>query len=141
LGRHGLVDYVVSDISCSSMSSCVAVGYSTPCAGSPSVCPVHGLTWVLNGSGWSVRRASGSGYDTVSCVSATWCLGSAARRVALWNGQRWSTTLELRGRRQLAAVSCASATACLAISDDGRLAEQWNGAGFSRVAPPSSPGQ
>jgi hypothetical protein len=78
----------ISDVSCSSMSACTAVGFWAECAGGPVACPVHGRAWVLNRSRWSVHSVSGGGYDTVSCVSANSCVGAAARELSVWNGKR-----------------------------------------------------
>jgi hypothetical protein len=36
----------------------------------------------------------------------------------------------------LAGVSCTSVSACIAVSDDGKLAEQWNGQRWNRVPSP-----
>lgn len=129
----------ISDLSCSSMSACIAVGFWAECAGSPQVCPRRGLTWRLNGSRWSVHSVSGGGYDTVSCVSANWCVGAAPRQLSLWNGKRWSTTFKLRGRGQMFAdVSCTSVNACIAVSEDGKVAEQGDGRSWNSIAPPAT---
>jgi len=128
----------ISDLSCSSMSACTVVGFWAECAGGPVACPVHGLAWVLNRSRWSVHSVSDGGYATVSCVSANWCVGAAPRRLDLWNGKRWSSKFKLRGRGQLAGVSCTSVRACIAVSDDGKVAEQWDGRSWNRVVPPAS---
>jgi hypothetical protein len=134
----------ISGLSCSSMSACTAVGFWGECAGGPVACPVHGRTWVLNRSRWSVHSVSDAGYDTVSfsdasydtvsCVSANWCAGTAVGQLRLWTGKRWSTMFKLRGRGHLAGVSCTSITACIAVSDDGKVVEQWNGKSWKRVA-------
>lgn len=128
----------ISDLSCSSMSACTVVGSWAACAGGSAACPVHELAWVLNRSRWSVHSVSDGGYDAVSCVSANWCVGAAPRQLGLWNGKRWSTKFKLRGRGQLVDVSCTSVRACMAVSDAGNVAEQWNGRRWNRVAPPAS---
>lgn len=139
-------DFFVSDLSCSSMSACTAVGFWTACAGGPAACPAHGLAWNLDGSRWSVPRVPraptdsfdhGAGYATVSCVSADWCFGAGSQQLALWTGTRWSIKFKLsrRGER-LAGASCTSVSACIAVSDDGKLAEQWNGQRWNRVRSP-----
>jgi hypothetical protein len=141
-------DFVVSDLSCSSMSACTAVGFWAACAGGPAACPAHGLAWILDRSRWSVHRVphaptdsfeNGAGYATVSCVSADWCFGAGSHQLALWNGTRWSIKFKLSRRGEtLAGASRTSVSACIAVSDDGKLAEQWNGQTWNRVAPPAS---
>lgn len=138
-------DIAVSDVSCSSVSACTAVGTWAACAGGPRACPAHGLTWALNGQRWSTHRVPhaptdsfehGAGYARVSCVSADWCAGAGAHQLGLWNGTRWSIKLKLPGHT-LAGVSCTSVSVCIAVSDDGKLAEQWNGQTWNRVAAPA----
>jgi len=136
---HPFHDLNISDLSCSSMSACIAVGFWAECAGSPQVCPLHGLAWLRNGSRWSVHSVSGGGYDTVSCVSPHWCVGAAPRQLSLWNGKRWSTTFKLTGRGQtFTDVSCTSVNACIAVSDNGKVAEQWDGRSWNSIAPPAT---
>jgi hypothetical protein len=143
--RQSFGGLYISSLSCSATSACTAVGYWGECAGDPVVCPVHGRTWVLNRSRWSVHSVLDASYDrvsfsdasnaTVSCVSANWCVGAVVGQLRLWTGKRWSTMFKLRGGGHLAGVSCTSVTACIAVSDDGKVVEQWNGESWKRVAP------
>lgn len=107
---------------------------------------------------WSVvhspnRRAGGNFLDAVSCVSANMCMatghrlnstGAIVTLAERWDGTRWSLVHSPnsgRGGNQLVAVSCASATACMAVGftqggPGGTLAESWNGTRWSVVPTP-----
>jgi hypothetical protein len=138
-------------ISCSSATSCTAVGYQLPSAWDPAPEP---LAEHWNGSTWTIQTTpipSGSdagSLQAVSCVSATSCTavgyayGSSyplALLVEHWNGSTWTiqTTPHPAGSNEdtFNAVSCRSATACTATGFAGStadsasttLAEHWNG--------------
>jgi hypothetical protein len=64
-----------------------------------------------------------------------------------WNGTRWSKVFSPRRgfRDLLGSVSCASATACIAVGtytggSDHTSIESWNGTSWSVVPSPSRPG-
>lgn len=147
-------------VSCSSVTSCVAVGIygddstmSTPLA----------EQW--NGQRWSIEtprsvaiphipcvgcRIPHPVYNVdfrgVSCVSAGSCIAvgdwlrntSGGPLAARWNGHKWSVHAWYEGRNFHGAegfddVSCVTATACTAVGgeNDGQtLAERWNGSGW-----------
>jgi hypothetical protein len=108
---------------------------------------------------WSVvhspnRRAGGNFLDAVSCVSVKMCmatghrLASSGALVTLaerWDGTSWSLvpTPNVAGiGNELVAVSCGSATACMAVGftqggPGAALAESWNGTRWSVVRTPS----
>jgi hypothetical protein len=83
----------------------------------------------------------------VSCVSARWCTavgsyqdyqsGAQLPLAEHWNGSRWAiqTAANPAGAEttELSAVSCVSASACIAVgsTDGGPLAERWNGKQWS----------
>ncbi|HEY2575666.1 MAG TPA: hypothetical protein VGI74_05100, partial [Streptosporangiaceae bacterium] len=113
----------LSGVSCASARSCLAVGsgFSTPIA----------ERW--NGSSWAVqpvKSPAGAGQtelSAVSCTAAARCtaVGSFARTVVShplaerWDGHAWAIqpTPNPSGshRSVLSAVSCASATTCMAV--------------------------
>jgi len=151
-------------VSCSSAKNCVAVGED------------HGYTqkglavaerW--NGTTWSVvapvsDNQSVNHLSGVSCTSTTDCVavgyvqyyspdpfGGLLTRVERWNGKKWSILASPSpGATQstLAAVSCKTATNCVAVglttnsaferslSNLETLAEQWNGTSWSVVSTP-----
>ncbi len=144
-------DFLVHD-SCATAAFCVAVG--TDDAGSYT----RNLIEQWNGTAWAIvaspdtSSTAGNGLDSVSCPSTTFCMavGSAAVNgvnqtlTEEWNGSAWSivpspdmTTSSSNG---LFDVSCASATACMAvgaahISSWSPLAMTWDGVTWSLSSP------
>jgi hypothetical protein len=139
-------------ISCVSATYCVAVGSFLNASDSQA------LAEVWNGSRWSVVKtpspagAHGSYLNAVTCLSRTSCeavgyyFGSQKVRLTLtesWNGAAWSVVPSPNPSGAvvsvLDAISCTSATACMAVgSAAGRaLAETWNGTTWSLVSAPS----
>ena len=134
----------LAGVSCTSVSSCTAVGYS---GGFRRTRP---LAEAWNGTSWSIRPAPGpaaskhASLSGVSCTSSSACMavgtGEGSKPLAeRWNGAAWS----LRqvpvpaGAAQgtLRSVSCAPAGSCVAVggyrNGSGRrlaLAEVWHGA-------------
>jgi hypothetical protein len=140
----------LSGVSCSSVDSCMAVGWSG-LAG-------HRVTFAerWNGSDWSVEPMpplSGVGYALrgVSCPAPRFCVavgsrpsrGRSAVLVERWNGSRWSAQ-DTPNRRStataldgLTSVSCTSTRACMAVG--GGLVERWNGSRWSVQTVPIGP--
>ena len=135
-------------VSCTAARSCTAVGsyVGTARKGVPLAQRWNGTRWRLQAVPGPARSV-GSGLAAVSCTSARACVaaGSFDTRGALltladrWDGASWQATVTPSpagaGDGELAAVSCASARACMAvgsssgISAPGRtLAERWDGA-------------
>ena len=146
VGNGGL-----SAVSCTSRSSCVAVGMRRNPQPSP-------LAEAWDGTSWTVMpmpKVSGT-LIAVSCVSATACMATGfggptgATLAESWNGSTWTVvpTPPVGGENSnLDSVSCTSASACTAVGDivygvgDGGqkevpLAEHWNGTGWTRQATP-----
>jgi hypothetical protein len=148
-------------VSCISASACTAVGYSYGAHSEPKT-----LVESWNGTAWTIvpspNPAPGLGEDYlegVSCTSPTACTaagwiytypatGSSKVRTLTesWNGTAWSHVSSpnpgpAKGPDYLNAVSCASASACTAVGNDGngQLIESWNGTTWS-VAPRPSGG-
>ena len=150
-------DSLLDSVSCAAAGSCVAVGE----AGAENVAP---LAEIQHGTSWSLQQppvpsgVSNSGLAGVSCASATACVAVGFYEQSFnvfeplaeaWNGTSWTiqpvpappgaTSTSLSG------VSCASATACVAVGDyingsrdDLTLAEAWNGTSWS-VQPTPNP--
>jgi len=149
----------LSAVSCPSATSCIAVGMfetsSSYCLGpgagdSPLAEEWDGTAWSLS----SVPAPSGAvcvALTGVSCTSATQCFGvgsytdsanNSFTLVERWNGTAWSIVAGTDpggGSNQLNAVSCASATLCVAVGVSGfqSLAELWNGTSWSVQSLPS----
>ena len=127
-------------VSCSSPSSCLAVGYYGSAGdASPLV-----ETW--DGTAWSDQPAAippgaaTAQLNGVSCVSSTDCAAvgdyadTGGQQLALienWDGSSWSVAPSASLEDQLTSVSCSSSTACAAVGyNDGTtsmLAETWDG--------------
>jgi hypothetical protein len=148
--RASMLDDVLNGVACPSSGKCVAVGY-TDDANSD-----YSLAEVWNGSShWTIQPtpnlgASSSTYLAgVSCTSVTHCVAAGTQGpsggaccgyplVEVWNGSRWTiqpTPIPANaGDTTLAAVNCASSTACTAVGqsydNNGNypsLVEVWNG--------------
>ena len=157
-GTHSALDAV----SCSAATACTAVGYYTSNLGEQVT-----LAERWDGATWSVQPtavppgAARSLLAGVSCGSATSCVAvggdetrqNAQDRLAYsWNGTRW-TLVEASSPPGgvygfLAGVSCATATACIAVgnelsasSDDiVTLAQAWDGSTWKVLAVPDPAG-
>lgn len=141
----------LDSVSCTSPSSCVAVGVTYAPGSSDSATAAE--TW--NGTTWSATttppvpaKTTTSQLLSVSCGSTTFCVAvgsyerSPASTVELterWNGTSWSqlTISPPSGVRvsQLRSVSCVSPTSCTAVGDGDKglatavtIGEQFNGA-------------
>lgn len=142
-------------VSCVSPVWCMAVGSSIAPAGTP----VAVAEW-WNGSTWATAPMPASlvplDLRGVACTSTSWCvavgdsggppLPSSRTLAETWNGTTWtlSATPNPPGpaNDSLDAVSCASASACIAVgsanSDTSALAEAWDGANWSLQSIPST---
>lgn len=136
----GRVDSGLGGVSCPSPRFCLAAGYSDD---------AHPLLLRYNGSSWRrIEVAKPGGFGSIACVDSQDCLilGTAAKR---WNGTRL-TPIPAPTRSNgtpvpLAAVSCAAAADCTAVTNGfGTLfgaahhptIEHWNGRRFHREATP-----
>jgi hypothetical protein len=149
----GKTDGVLSDVSCPSATSCVAVGTASNAANQAET-----IAEIWNGTSWTVTGIPGpanSGVSAVSCSSATACIavgsGSPDPLAASWNGTRWTSLTTAAAPPGstfplLDGVSCPSARQCLAVGYDHNaaghqviLAEQWNGTHW-KLRNPALPG-
>lgn len=145
---------------CTSRDQCVAVGSSDTSAGTSALAE----SW--NGSAWTIQHVpmppggTYSALDAVSCSAATACtavgyyssnVGEQVTLAERWNGSTWSvqhTSVPAAATVSiLTGVSCASATACMAVGYDqagrnvqDRLAYTWNGTRWTRVEASAPPG-
>jgi hypothetical protein len=126
---------LLSEISCPSIRACVAIG---------------GFAARWNGSAWmrlalpsQITRLGGV-LDDVSCASATACVVvgnyldcpgpnascTSGRLWFSWNGARWSSVRTDQSGTRYEAVSCGSASWCVAVGLSGVL-RRWNGMGWA----------
>jgi hypothetical protein len=158
-GSSGVSLNVFSGVSCTSASSCEAVGtYSGATTGGT-------LAAHWNGTSWEVQTTAAdtgnlfSLFEGVKCVTSAACTavgfteddstGTSTPKTTLaerWNGTAWSvqptpnpagTTIS-----QLTAVACTTTTNCIAVgvSDNQPLAEHWNGSSWALQAVPAVSG-
>jgi hypothetical protein len=149
-GLSGLNPGMLNGVSCTAADACTAVGYYYP----------HLQTAALaerwNGKTWKIQPTPPRSaiFTAVSCASADACVAvgsystTSANAFPLaesWNGKTWriEQTPHPEGVKDtfLNGVSCTSATACVAVGDDGTftdgrseaahafvpLSEVWNG--------------
>jgi hypothetical protein len=139
----------LSSVSCTSTHYCIAVG--TAHISRLGVGTSLALAW--NGRGWQVLPTPGTGpggssLAGVDCRSARRCIavgsvGSVSTGLSplaeRWNGRSWRRLMMPGHDGGLHAVSCTSASACLAVGSDQlcELAEQWNGSTWRVLSTPS----
>lgn len=158
----GSLQAELDGVSCTSATSCEAVGYSEASTGQTA------LAELWNGTSWSIQATPANGkandvqLQAVSCATASSCVavGDAYTKAAkkqhtvvadVWNGTRWvSTKLSSPGGydNELLGVSCAAAGSCEAVgyqesgsSVYGVLAESWNGSAWAVQPTPKIAGQ
>jgi hypothetical protein len=119
---------VLSSISCTSGTSCMAVGdYAVPA-------DLTGMAETWNGSTWALTKTPASfAVGPVSCGTAASCVDISGTLAEQWNGSSWRTLRTLRFD-SLASISCTGRGRCMAVgsrvtaSDQAAtLAQQWNG--------------
>ncbi|MFZ0666945.1 MAG: hypothetical protein WAM97_14430 [Acidimicrobiales bacterium] len=157
----GLILDTFGSVSCTSASSCVAVGYyiSTSIEGRESLAE----SW--NGTSWSIETTPDPANslqtmaDAVSCSSPTACTavgqnvesGATVPLVLNWNGSEWSihkaTIAQSWQQSSFGGVDCTSASSCIAVggatkasSPSVPMSEGWNGEDWSIQPVPIEPG-
>jgi hypothetical protein len=142
---------VLEGVSCSSASSCVAVGFSESSAGVKSA-----LTEMWNGATWSAgspqapAEAGSFVLSGVSCASPDACTAvgtytaskGQAALLERWDGAEWSVqpTVDTGHQEELLGVSCPGADECTAVGDyepAGRWVAfvlTWNGSSWTTQA-------
>ncbi len=154
----GATSPVLRSISCTSESTCTAVGsyFAESKEYEPLVERYNGSSWSIQSAPNPTEGSAGEAMLSVSCASATSCTtaGRAAGKPTAehWNGSTWSviTPQNPTGGEEvvLEGVSCApAATACMAVGHyheksghDKSLAESWSGSAWSIVETPT-PGE
>jgi hypothetical protein len=168
-GRSYLTDDggSVSGLSCASLAACMAVGsWATSCPSARLAradCLSGALVWRWNGSQWSLRGRNapeGNAYVAVSCVSVTRCaVLDDSNNLLLSNGGRWVYEPRPYNRNRnvgfsVGGLSCASATACIAVGTTSfygsvslpsgsyeiaakPLAWRWDGRRWVDMSPPN----
>jgi hypothetical protein len=155
----GLKVVSLTGVSCSSATSCIAVGFWFD---------MNNKEWVLaerwNGTKWKIQStpvpngAKGSGFGAVSCSAASACTATglyinastvAVTLVERWNGTKWkiqsSPNPQGANATVLLAVSCPSASACTAtgfsqsLGGQAPIAERWDGATWTLEVPINPP--
>ena len=116
----------LSELSCTTVTSCVAVGTQSA-LGNPAGQP---LVELWTSGHWTQMKvpasAKGGGLDAVSCQQPTMCMAVGINTSTLsdsfaerWDGHNWSLITDMaqapRAQLQLSDVSCASATLCVAV--------------------------
>jgi hypothetical protein len=145
-------------MSCTSPSSCEAVGFLSSSGSSGLAASWNGSTWRIQTTPSPAKTASTS-LSAVSCSSARACELAGSFEVnqadiphALaedWNGSAWAIQAAAAppgpAGSALSAVSCVSATFCEAVGEHGNrlgtqsnLAEGWNGTAW-KIQPAPSP--
>jgi hypothetical protein len=154
------IDYALNAVSCSSAADCLAVGHYVSHFSTGQRIATWAEHW--NGSNWSgvLPDVASSYYNDllgVSCTAATACtavgyshdLGGMNFPLAeRWNGTSWTMQFPefpaSSSGTVLNGVSCASATACMAVGDAAppipgvssvTLAESWDGASWTLGSP------
>lgn len=146
----GAVDNELLGVSCSSPTSCIAVGFRENGAGAARALSERwdGLAWSLV----SMPRVRDSGLAAVSCASPTACMAvggkgafpaaGGASLVERYDGAHWSIQhlprIRGSGGEALRGVSCSSTTACTAVGEEFdrtsglgyAVAVRWNGRGY-----------
>jgi hypothetical protein len=146
LNPCGVEPFGFTSVSCVSASMCLAVGANID--GDNKTPATVEEAW--NGRKWQVLDAPAPGVDSqlsgVSCPTASFCMavGSAdfminspctatpeafCNLVLTWNGSTWHQ--DTPGTGGLSAVSCVSATSCIAVS--GSQAMKWDGATWTQL--------
>jgi hypothetical protein len=156
----GALNADIRGVSCTSVTSCTAVGDVENSGGVEQPLAEH---W--NGSTWAIQAtpvpsgAEESGLNAVSCTSVSNCiavgsLSGTASYIAVmaehWNGRTWTVqdVINPNGASpssdtadELDGVSCTSATSCIAVGfnnvGDQGLAEHWNGSSWKIQSTPS----
>jgi hypothetical protein len=147
-------------VSCVSSRACVAVGSVSP---GPSVSSTFTERW--NGRRWKIQPTPQDGIlDSVSCTSARDCIavgsysGGGQTLAEQWNGKMWKVQPTPNPRTgggyksppesYLDAVSCSSASACIAVgaytpayATSDPLVERWNGRRWTIKATPDATGR
>lgn len=147
----GSSDTVLNAVSCTTSTSCTAVGYTVdPFPGS-----VRSLAETWNGTSWQVvptpqpAKSSWTVLEAISCPNASGCVAvggqigpsvdsQEAPMAMIWAGGKWrllsATNPHAENGSELESVSCITLGSCQAVAGytfadvgEGIFAEGWNG--------------
>lgn len=148
----GAKESELEDVSCTSASACTAVGtyLNAEEFEKPYAARYAAGTWTVQTVPLPAETFRGNLRD-VSCTSATLCRavgehGSSKKAgdgemVVVWNGTSWSVQTVPAGGVDLKAISCWSASSCLAVGGEKSgsvLIEKWNGSAWSLLSNPTN---
>jgi len=128
----------VSDVSCSSLTSCAIVGTAAELNSAETAVQSNtAFAETLANGTWTVESIPPSGKNSeligVDCLSATFCMADGGvgaydtpnmgeGDVSVWNGTTWTTTLINPGTNigsELSGIDCTSTTYCAATGTQG----------------------
>ena len=155
----------LNSVSCTSSTSCMAVGETLTFHEPGGYLIPHPLAESWNGTTWSIAATpklanSGASLNGVSCTSPSNCMAvgnegfpknpNLFTLAEQWNGTAWKFVSTppppTPGAITFSSVSCAGAAACMAVGFFGynngtgtslTLAEQWNGTSWHRLGTPT----
>lgn len=139
----------LSDISCVGSTWCWAVGGEQPGEGAAGGSGPGGpLAELWSGGRWTAKalpNLPGAYLAGDSCVTRTFCVAIEGddsliegNDSLIWNGANWSIVPTAGLSGSLNAVSCTSASWCMAVgSGGGTLAELWNGSDWTVLPTPN----
>ena len=159
---EGATENLLSGVSCSSSTACIAVGYDRNGSSAKEV--TLGESW--NGTEWKIQSTPNPSGETESFLVSMFCSSSTACTAAgfyknssgtyltlaeRWNGTEWKiqSTPNPEGATEslLSGVSCSSSTACIAVGYDKdsagtyvTLGENWNGTEWKIQSTPNPEG-
>lgn len=163
----GAIDTRIEDVSCTTATSCTAVGiFFNSRARGPVVARWNGTSWAQQTPGASLGSGrSGDGLRAVSCSATSACMavgdytgvtptasyGTSLPVAQKWNGTSWSTkAMPIPAGSSsviMKSVACTSATACFAVGgyrNSGNqavpLLVRWDGTEWSIVDIPDTSG-
>jgi hypothetical protein len=133
-GQFGPTSNSFNAVSCVSASFCEAVGNGANGASAE----------MWNGTSWTVQARPGAAVtpQSVSCVSAKFCMAVDGSDVETWNGTSWSAGPQVTGFSPVTSVSCATTTYCEVVGGgpSGENAAVWNGSTWTVQATAGSAG-
>ncbi len=107
--------YGITDVSCTSATFCMAVG--------------NGPAYRYDGTSWSTPDSRNGG-TAVSCVSPIFCIGVGSGAATKYDGSQWSPADLVTREGQLTAISCASTSFCVAMTETGGWVYTFDGTGW-----------
>jgi hypothetical protein len=158
----GVASYL-SSISCTSTTSCVAVGEGTNAVETSSP-RWTGLSEELTGTAWAITSPSlptctDTYLNGVSCTSATSCIAVGGKGpynypttgtafYALWNGSTWGVRYlypAAHNGNQMGGIECLTSTYCVTVGNEGPynkpsahgLSAFWNGTDWTQINTPT----